>query len=158
MLQALATCVLAVGARLRRAHARACSPRLILLSAAGRALGQPSYAAMQPDLVAPEELMAMVSLVAYSWNSGRVIGPLLGTVLVLAVGPAWTVAFNAITFLVLACAVSWCVGRSAPQATDESVLRTPSKDGWRALWATPGCAHGDGAHRAVTSPSSRSWG
>ncbi|MCX6521571.1 MAG: MFS transporter [Actinobacteria bacterium] len=68
---------------------------LILVGSAAGATGAPSYAAMQPDLVPPNELMQMVSLGVYSWNSGRVLGPILGSLLMLAVGPAWTIAFNA---------------------------------------------------------------
>ena len=49
--------------------------------------------------------MQMVSLGVYSWNSGRVLGPILGSLLVLAVGPAWTIAFNAFSFVVMAGAV-----------------------------------------------------
>ncbi len=114
---------------------------LILLSAAAGALGQPSYTAMQPDLVEPEELMAMISLVTYSWNSGRVIGPLLGTVLALAVGPAWTVAFNAVSFLVLATAVSLLRRPFRTHGGSDGSIGERLKGGWTALWATPGCAH-----------------
>jgi MFS family permease len=78
---------------------------LILMGSAAGATGAPSYAAMQPDLVPPHELMQMVSLGVYSWNSGRVVGPLLGSLLVLAVGPAWTIGFNALSFVVMAGAV-----------------------------------------------------
>ena len=70
---------------------------LILLSSAAGSLGAPSQAAMQPDLVPAEELLAMISLGVYSWNAGRIIGPLLGSVLVITVGPAWTIGFNAFT-------------------------------------------------------------
>ena len=50
---------------------------LILLGSAAGSLGSPSSAAMQPDLVPPDELMAMISLGVYSWNGGRIVGPLL---------------------------------------------------------------------------------
>lgn len=140
MLQALVTCVLAValGAGVRSPGVLTV---LILLASAAGATGQPSYAAMLPDLVPPEELMAMVSLGVYSWNSGRVIGPLLGTLLALAVGPAWTVGFNAITFVVMAFAVLLVRRPFLPQASDESVLRR-LRGGWRAMRSTPGCYHG----------------
>ena len=140
MLQALITCVLAaaLGAGVRSPGVLTV---LILLASAAGATGQPSYAAMLPDLVPPEELMAMVSLGVYSWNSGRVIGPLLGTLLALAVGPAWTVGFNAITFVVMACAVLLVRRPFLPHASDESVLRR-LRGGWRAMRSTPGCYHG----------------
>ncbi len=116
---------------------------LILLSSAAGAIGAPSYAAMLPDLVPPEELMAMVSLGVYSWNSGRIIGPLIGTGLALVVGPAWTVGFNATSFVVMAGAV-WLVRRPfRPSGVDSSdSVRARLLSGWRTLRATPACWHG----------------
>lgn len=116
---------------------------LILLSSAAGAIGAPSYAAMLPDLVPPEELMAMVSLGVYSWNSGRIIGPLIGTGLALVVGPAWTVGFNATSFVVMAGAV-WLVRRPfRPSGVDSSdSVRARLLSGWRTLRATSACWHG----------------
>ncbi len=114
---------------------------LILVGSAAGATGAPSYAAMQPDLVPPEELMAMVSLGVYSWNSGRIVGPLLGTVLVIAVGPAWTIGFNAFSFVVMALAVS-LVRRSFRPQSSGGTVRERLVDGYRALRVTPGCWHG----------------
>ncbi|MDP2293012.1 MAG: MFS transporter [Actinomycetota bacterium] len=116
---------------------------LILLSSAAGAIGAPSYAAMLPDLVPPEELMAMVSLGVYSWNSGRIIGPLIGTGLALVVGPAWTVGFNATSFVVMAGAV-WLVRRPfRPFGVDSSdSVKARLLSGWRTLRATPACWHG----------------
>jgi MFS family permease len=114
---------------------------LILLASAAGATGAPSYAAMLPDLVPPEELMAMVSLGVYSWNSGRIIGPLLGTALVLVVGPAWTIGFNAGSFVVLAVAVSLVRRSFRPTPTDGTILDR-LVGGWRTLRSTPGCFHG----------------
>lgn len=115
---------------------------LILLASAAGATGQPSYAAMLPELVPPEELMAMVSLGVYSWNSGRVIGPLLGTVLALAVGPSWTVGFNAITFVVMAVAVLMVRRKFAPHGVSDGSVLERLRGGWQSLRATPGCYHG----------------
>ena len=115
---------------------------LILLGSAAGATGAPSYSAMQPDLVPPEELMAMVSLGAYSWNSGRIVGPLLGSVMALAVGPAWTVGFNAFSFLVMAAAVASLRQPYRPSAVSEGGFRERMVGGYRALRTTPGCFHG----------------
>jgi predicted MFS family arabinose efflux permease len=114
---------------------------LILLSSVAGSIGAPSYAAMLPDLVPPEELMAMVSLGVYSWNSGRIIGPLLGTALVLIVGPAWTIGFNAASFVVLAVAVA-LVRRSFRPTRSEGTIFDRLVGGWRTLRSTPGCFHG----------------
>ncbi len=119
---------------------------LILLGSAAGATGAPSYAAMQPDLVPPEELMAMVSLGVYSWNSGRIIGPLLGSVLVLTVGPAWTIGFNAFSFVVMAGAVSLVRRPFRPHGDTadlvDATVRGRLVSGWRTMRATPACWHG----------------
>ena len=113
---------------------------LILIGSAAGATGAPSYAAMQPDLVPPHELMQMVSLGVYSWNSGRVLGPILGSLLLLAVGPAWTIAFNALSFVVMALAVV-AVRRSFAPHGDAGTVRDRLTAGARALRSSPGCWH-----------------
>ncbi|MFZ4718347.1 MAG: MFS transporter [Ilumatobacteraceae bacterium] len=113
---------------------------LILMSSAAGATGAPSYAAMQPDLVPPDELMQMVSLGVYSWNSGRVVGPLLGSVMVLAVGPAWTIGFNAFSFVVMALAVTLVRRPFRPHGAAGTV-RERLVGGMRAMRSTPGCWH-----------------
>jgi MFS family permease len=139
MMQALFTTGLAVALGLGVRAPLVLTAFILLASAAG-ATGAPSYSAMQPDLVPAEELMAMVSLGVYSWNGGRIVGPVLGSLLALWAGPAWTVAFNAATFLVLATAVSLLRRPFKPhgEQLDES-MRNRLVGGWRALRATPGC-------------------
>ncbi|MEP7113010.1 MAG: MFS transporter [Ilumatobacteraceae bacterium] len=114
---------------------------LILLASAAGALGAPAYAAMLPDLVPPEEFLAMVSLGVYSWNSGRIIGPLLGTALTLTVGPALTIGFNAASFVVLAVAVA-LVRRAFPAGGDDGTIVDRLVGGLRTARFTPGCWHG----------------
>ena len=140
MVQALVTSALAVTLGLG-VRSPAVLIVLILLASAAGATGAPSYAAMLPDLVPPEELMAMVSLGVYSWNSGRIIGPLLGTALVLVVGPAWTIGFNAGSFVVLAVAVALVRRTFSPTRSDGTIFDR-LVGGWRTLRSTPGCFHG----------------
>ena len=117
---------------------------LILLGSAAGSLGAPSSAAMQPDLVPPEELVAMISLGVYSWNAGRIIGPLLGSVLVITVGSAWTIGFNAFSFVVLAIAVSLIRRPFRPHGADdaESSVRKRLLAGLRLVRENRGCYHG----------------
>ena len=115
---------------------------IIVFSSAGGALGQPAYSAMLPDLVPPEELMAMVALGIYSWNGGRILGPLLGTVLVAVVGPAWTVGFNAITFAGMALAVSLLRRAFMPHGSDTGGVVERMRVGMRAVRRVAGCRYG----------------
>ncbi len=116
---------------------------IIVFSSAAGAIGQPAFSAMLPDLVPPEELLAMVSLGIYSWNAGRIFGPLLGTVLVALVGPAWTVSFNAFTFAAMAGAI-WMLRRRsfAPPGTDAEGIVDRLREGWHAVQRVPGCRYG----------------
>lgn len=115
---------------------------IIVFSSAGGALGQPAYSAMLPDLVPPEELMAMVALGIYSWNGGRILGPVIGTVLVALVGPAWTVGFNAITFAAMALAVSLLGRAFMPHGSDGGGVVERMRVGMRALRGVAGCRYG----------------
>ena len=140
MVQALVTAVMAVtlGVGIRTP---AVLIVLILLASAAGAIGAPAYAAMLPDLVPPEEFLAMASLGVYSWNSGRILGPLVGTALTLTVGPAWTIGFNAASFVVLAGAVT-LVRRSFPPAHSDGSIVDRLVGGLRTARFTPGCWHG----------------
>jgi MFS family permease len=137
LVQAAITTVLAlvVGAGVREPAVLA---GLILLASGAGAVGAPSYSAMIPDLVPPDELVAMVSLGIYSWNAGRIIGPVVGSLLALTIGPAWTVAVNAATFVVLAMAVWMVRQRFVPLGADGTVVER-LRGGWDALRSTPGC-------------------
>jgi MFS family permease len=137
MVQATVTGVLAVvlGSGVRTPAVLAA---LILVASAAGAVGAPAYSAMLPDLVPADELMAMVSLGVYSWNAGRIIGPLLGSLLALTIGAPWTVAFNAATFIVLASAV-WLVKQHFIPPGDDGSIVERFVGGWQALRHTKGC-------------------
>ncbi|MCU1388974.1 MAG: arabinose efflux permease family protein [Ilumatobacteraceae bacterium] len=142
-LQAVATAVLAVVLAMGVRNPLILSA-IIVFSATGGALGQPAYSAMLPDLVPPEELMAMVALGIYSWNGGRILGPLIGTVMVATLGPAWTVGFNAISFAGMAVAVSLLRRAFMPSAADamSEGMFARMREGWRAVRRVAGCQYG----------------
>jgi MFS family permease len=62
------------------------------------ALGFPTYQAMLPDLVARDDLLAAVSLSSAQFNLGRVIGPALAGIVLVAGSAAWAFAVNAASF------------------------------------------------------------
>ena len=114
---------------------------IVLISAAG-SFGQPSYQAMLPDLVPREELMAMVSLGIYSWNAGRILGPVLGTLAASIVGPSWTIFINALSFAVMSIAVALLRKNFYPTGELHETILGQLKDGLRAVKRVAGVRYG----------------
>lgn len=79
------------------------SPWLLLLligvMSVGQAVSVPSFQAIQPELVVREEIPQAAMLNGANMNLARAVGPALGGVLIAAVGPAATFAFNALSFV-----------------------------------------------------------
>src|SRR4051794_19065626 len=69
------------------------------------ALGFPSYSAILPELVPIEDLSGAIGLSSASWNLGRVVGPLLGTLIYQQFGIAWVLGINTFTFLAVVVAL-----------------------------------------------------
>ena len=112
---------------------------LVLLQSSAGALGGPSLQAILPDLVPADELTSAVALGVTSWNSGRVLGPLLATALV-PFGAHWAVAANGISFAILWLAILGCRRQFLPRAPAWSSMRSELVAGARALRASRGCA------------------
>lgn len=111
---------------------------LVLLQASAGALGGPSLQAILPDLVPSTELTSAVALGITSWNSGRVIGPLLATALV-PIGVHWAVAANAASFVVLWFAILAHRRQFHPASPTWVSARAELLSGIRALRRSPGC-------------------
>ncbi len=113
---------------------------IVLLQSASGALGAPSLQAVLPDLVPREDLLAASSLGLLAWNTGRIVGPLLaGLLSLVGVGPAWAVAANGVSFLVLAVAVGVVRRKFAPAHEVTQSWGRELRDGFNALRRTPGC-------------------
>ncbi|PZS19638.1 MAG: MFS transporter, partial [Acidimicrobiales bacterium] len=78
------------------------------------AVGFPAYQAMLPDLVEPGELLAAISLSSAQFNLGRVIGPALAGVAIVAGSYSLAFALNAASFLTVL--VALLVVRPRPPA------------------------------------------
>ena len=65
----------------------------------GAALNAPAWQAIQPELVAREDLPAAVTLGSISFNIARAAGPALGGLLVATAGSEATFALNALSYL-----------------------------------------------------------
>jgi MFS family permease len=135
--QAVVTTIIAVvvGAGLRDP---AMLSLLVLFQSGAGALGAPSLQAILPDLVPREDLTAAVALGITSWNSGRVIGPLVATALV-PFGAQWAIGANAASFVVLWFAIFACRRRFVPPAKVWMSVRRELRAGLGELRRTPGC-------------------
>ena len=111
---------------------------LVLLQSSAGALGGPSLQAILPDLVPEEELTAAVALGITSWNSGRVVGPLVATALV-PFGSHWAVAANGISFAVLWVAILAFRRQFRPAAPNWTSVRSELRSGMRAMRRSRGC-------------------
>ncbi|GHJ35363.1 MFS transporter [Streptomyces sp. TS71-3] len=78
-----------------------------------------------PQLVAPGRLQEANALVRLPGNGVRVLGPVLGGVLVAAAGPAWALGWDAVSFLVAALLLLG-LRLDAPSATTPSAATEPS--------------------------------
>jgi len=113
---------------------------LAFLGGVAAALGFPSYQAMLPDLVERDHLLAAVSLSSAQWNLGRVVGPALAGVVLVASSAAWAFAVNAASFgaVVVALLLVRLPRHERPVASGEGMVGRIA-DGARVAWAEPGC-------------------
>ena len=112
---------------------------MVLFQSSAGALGQPSLQAILPDLVPPEELGAAVVLGITSWNSGRIVGPLVATALV-PLGVEWAVGANAISYVVLWFAIRACRTRFIPPPRHRPSFGRELLAGIQALRDSRGCS------------------
>ncbi|HEU4658469.1 MAG TPA: MFS transporter [Capillimicrobium sp.] len=81
---------------------------LAALMGTGTALAMPTFAAIQPELVAREELPSAALLNGANLNVARALGPALGGLLIGAAGPEATFALNALAVVgVVSALVAW---------------------------------------------------
>ncbi len=79
---------------------------IMLASGCVMALAFPSYMAILPDLVPEEDLVGAIALSSAQWNLGRVIGPALAGIVIVAGGYAWAFGINALSFLAVIAAIA----------------------------------------------------
>ena len=108
---------------------------LVLGGGASAAIGFPAYQAMMPDLVPPAELGAAISLSSAQYNLGRVIGPALAGVAVVAGGYETAFAINAGSFVAVLVALRLVQLPAAAPTPDGVSLRRRLADGARAAWS-----------------------
>jgi MFS family permease len=99
------------------------------------AIGFPAYQAMMPDLVPPDDLGAAISLSSAQFNLGRVIGPALAGLAIVAGGYEVAFAVNALSFFAVLVALQLVRLPAAVRAPDGEPLRRRLAEGARATMA-----------------------
>lgn len=79
---------------------------LALLLGVATAFSVPSMQALVPQLVEPDDLHHAIALNSVTFNASRVIGPVLGAIVIAQLGIPWAFAINACSYLILAGALS----------------------------------------------------
>jgi MFS family permease len=99
---------------------------------AAEAFSGPARSSLIADVVAPERLQAANSLRAFAESIALIAGPALAGVLLVAVGPGWGLAVDAVSFAASALLLASLVAVSpAPRAA--RALLTDLREGWRAF-------------------------
>ena len=103
------------------------------------ALGFPAYQAIIPELVPKEELLAAMSLGSAQFNLGRVVGPALAGVAILAGSYSLVFAINAASFGAVIIALLMSRFAERPHDPEQTTLRRQIVAGVRGAMAEPGC-------------------
>ncbi|HET9076431.1 MAG TPA: MFS transporter [Acidimicrobiales bacterium] len=111
---------------------------LVFGGGAMSAIGFPAYQAMLPDLVPASELGAAISLSSAQFNLGRVVGPALAGLAIVAGGYGWAFAVNAASFVAVLVALR-LVRLPAPEVRPAAPsLRQRLADGFTATAGSTG--------------------
>jgi hypothetical protein len=113
---------------------------MAFLGGVAAAVGFPTYQAMIPDLVPADDLLGAVSLSSAQYNLGRVIGPALAGVVLLAGSAAWVFTINAASFGAVVAAL--CIVQLPTRARhpdDGARIWRRIVEGARVAASEPGC-------------------
>jgi MFS family permease len=108
------------------------------LGGTASAIGFPTYQAMLPDLVDKKDLLAAVSLSSAQFNLGRVIGPALAGVALVAGSAGWAFTANAISFGAVVLALLLVRLPAQVRPAGEGIV-SRMKEGARLASRIPGC-------------------
>lgn len=110
---------------------------LVFVAGCVGALRMPFQQAILPDVVPPEDIVGAISLGSAQWNLGRVVGPALAGVVIVAGSFSAAFAVNALSFL--AVIVSFVFVQLPPpvRTDDEAGIFAHMRDGVRVVRATP---------------------
>jgi MFS family permease len=117
------------------------APWLLLVFAFFSAVAEAPFfsasSAAIPNLVDDEHLGWANGMVAIGRNSGLLVGPLIGGVLVSTIGSGWVFALNAVSFVVSAALVATVQGRFNQDRHGGGEEHRGLRAGFRFLWKDP---------------------
>ncbi len=101
---------------------------LSFIAGLGQAFGAPAYQALLPSLVKMEDLSNAIAMNSIQFNLARVIGPVLGGVALVKLGPSWCFGLNAASFLAVIVALLAVKVAYIPAPTKDTLM-TSMKQG-----------------------------
>jgi predicted MFS family arabinose efflux permease len=104
-------------------------PILVLSTIVGfaQAFGGPAYQAFVPSMVGPEDLPNAIALNSIQFNLARILGPVIGGIVMEELGAAWCFGLNGVSYLAVVITLLMVRGRFTPKATRESMLESAKK-------------------------------
>lgn len=93
-----------------------------------QSFGGPAYSALVPSLVDKEDLSNAIALNSIQFNLARVIGPVIGGIVMQRYGAAWCFGLNGLSFIAVIISISCLKISFKPPRTGESML-TSMKQG-----------------------------
>jgi predicted MFS family arabinose efflux permease len=95
-----------------------------------QSFGGPAYSALVPSLVEKEDLSNAIAMNSIQFNLARVIGPVIGGIVLKTMGAAWCFGLNALSFVAVIISLYRLQISFNPPRTGESVLDS-MKQGFR---------------------------
>ncbi len=89
-----------------------------------QAFGGPAYQALVPTLVTSEDLPNAIALNSIQFNLARVIGPMLGGLALVKLGPEWCFSLNGLSFVAVIITLYMVKTRFTPVRSTETVMRS----------------------------------
>lgn len=97
---------------------------LSFLVGVAQAFGGPAYSALIPTLVGREDLQNAVALNSIQFNLARVVGPALGGIALVKLGPGWCFSLNGLSFLAVIASLLMIKPTFVPAKTNQSVIKS----------------------------------
>ena len=94
-----------------------------------QSFGGPAYSALVPSLVEKEDLSNAIAMNSIQFNLARIIGPVIGGIILKSFGSAWCFGLNALSFVAVIISLYSLKINFNPPRTGESVL-TSMKQGF----------------------------